>query len=188
MTDPTYFDELYDRNADPWGLASEPYEQRKHALTTAVLPRPRYRRAFEPGCAIGVLTGRLAERCDELLAWDGAAAAVRQARERVQHPHVHIEQHRVPQRWPGGRFDLVVVSELLYFLAPDDRQDLYARARNGLEPSGHLVAVHWRHPFAEAPSTGDEAHAELAAARGLRQVVEHVERDFLLGVWERAHG
>ena len=60
----------------PWGFADRWYEQRKYALTVASLPRPRYRRAFEIGCSVGVLTALLGERCGELLAVDVAAAAV----------------------------------------------------------------------------------------------------------------
>ena len=55
---PSYFDDMYAANRDPWSLASRWYEQRKYAVTLACLTRPRYRRAFEPGCSIGVLTER----------------------------------------------------------------------------------------------------------------------------------
>ncbi len=186
MTHATYFDELYAHTGDPWGLSSEPYEARKYALTLAALPRERYRRVFEPGCAIGVLTALLARRCDELLAWDGAAAALEQARPRVGDlDHVTLAQARVPGDWPAGRFDLIVVSELLYFLDAEARAVLLHRALSSLEPGGHLIAVHWRHGFDEASGTGDQAHAELADARGLQRLVTHTERDFLLGVWER---
>ncbi|MBA2740176.1 MAG: methyltransferase domain-containing protein [Nocardioidaceae bacterium] len=187
MTDAGYFDDLYGRTADPWGLATEPYEARKYALTLASLPRERYRRVFEPGCAIGVLTRLLARRCDEVLAWDGAAAALALARARLADlEHVTLEQARVPMRWPGGGFDLLVVSELLYFLDAGERTAFHDRALGSLEPGGHLIAVHWRHGFDEASSDGDAAHAELAALDGLSPLVDHVEPDFLLGLWERA--
>lgn len=188
MTDATYFDDLYAHADDPWGLATEAYEARKYALTLAALPRARYRRGFEPGCAIGVLTSALAARCEALVSWDGAAAAVQHATERVRAGHVRIEQRRVPGEWPDGSFDLVVVSELLYFLDADERIRLYERVRASLEPGGHLVAVHWRHAFDAASGTGDEAHAELATTPGWGRLVEHIEADFLLGVWERQGG
>lgn len=186
MTAPSYFDELYARTDDPWGLATAAYEARKYALTMAVLPHRRYRRAFEPGCAIGVLTGLLASRCAALLAWDGASRALEQARQRVREPHVTFEQAHVPGEWPPGRFDLVVCSELLYFLDADDRAAFRARCLESLEPDGHLIAVHWRHAFAEASGDGDAAHAELAGTAGLQRVVHHVEPDFRLDVWQRA--
>ena len=65
-----YFDELCRRSDDPWRLREGWYERRKRSLTLALLPRPRYRNAFEPGCANGELTAELATRCDALLAAD----------------------------------------------------------------------------------------------------------------------
>lgn len=185
MTEPAYFDDLYAHADDPWGLASSQYEARKYALTVAALPRRRYRRVFEPGCAIGVLTSLLASRCDELLAWDVAPRALEQASRRVRAPHVCFALQRVPGDWPQGSFDMIVVSELLYFLSAPDRAGVRDRALASLEPGGHLVAVHWRHAFAEAVIDGDQAHDELAAASDLRRVVHHVESDFRLDVWRR---
>ena len=51
-----YFDRMYSESVDPWQLQSRWYEQRKYAITLALLPYARYRHAFEPGCSIGVLT------------------------------------------------------------------------------------------------------------------------------------
>ena len=188
MTDSGYFDDLYARTDDPWDLATSGYERRKYALTIAALPAGHYRRAFEPGCAIGVLTAQLVQRCDALLAWDGVPRALEQARQRVVDPRVRFELARVPSQWPPGRFDLVLCSELLYFLAAGDRTTFRDRAVQSLDPGGHLVAVHWRHAFAEAPSNGDEVHAELEATPGLERLVHHVERDFRLDVWRRVGG
>ena len=80
----SYFDGMYARSADPWGFTSRWYERRKYAISLAMLPRERYRRGFEPGCSIGVLTQQLAGRCDRLLACDVAAAAVTTATRRLQ--------------------------------------------------------------------------------------------------------
>ncbi len=44
-----YFTELYRAADDPWRLGGSWYEERKRALTTAALPRARFRSAFEPG-------------------------------------------------------------------------------------------------------------------------------------------
>ena len=49
------------------------YEQRKYAITMALLPYRRYRHAFEPGCSVGVLTEQLASRCDRVTSTDVAA-------------------------------------------------------------------------------------------------------------------
>lgn len=181
-----YFDAMYAANPDPWGLSHRWYEQRKYALTVAALPRQRYRSAFEPGCSVGVLTEQLAGRCDRLLAVDVAAGAVQAARARLAgRPQVVVEQRAIPAGWPAGRFDLVVLSEVGYYLDPPDLGRLVRAATAALEPGGDLVAVHWRHPVADYPLTGDTVHAELAASPGLECTCRHVEADFLLEVYAR---
>jgi predicted TPR repeat methyltransferase len=186
VTEPGYFEQLYADSADPWQLAEREYEQRKYDLTLAALPRRRYARAFEPGCSIGVLTRQLADRCDELLATDPVEIPLARARETVDVEHVTFERGRVPDDWPEGTFDLVVLSELLYYLSASERLEVRAAAVASLAPQGHLVLVHWRHPFEVATCTGDVAHAEMRVGDDLVAVVEHVETDFRLDVLTHA--
>jgi 2-polyprenyl-3-methyl-5-hydroxy-6-metoxy-1,4-benzoquinol methylase len=185
VTDPGYFEQLYADSDDPWQLAERHYEQRKYDLTLAALPRLRYGRAFEPGCSIGVLTRLLAGRCDELVATDPVSRALETAQSTVEAPHVAFSRGRVPDDWPDGSFDLIVLSELLYYLSAAERLEVRAAAVRSLAPHGHLVLVHWRHSFEVATCRGDEAHAEM---RGddLVAVVEHVETDFRLDVLAHA--
>src|SRR5271165_31604 len=95
-----YFDAMYQAAADPWGFEDRWYEQRKYAISLALLPAARYRRALEPGCSIGVLTRMLAGRCDEVLSCDVAAAAAQAAARRTEGlPHIRVEQRDIPGRW-----------------------------------------------------------------------------------------
>lgn len=181
-----YFEQMYAGSADPWSLASRWYEQRKYALTVAALPRPTYRRGFEPGCSVGVLTELLAGRCDELLSADRAASAVATTRERVaRFPHVQVEQRELPEQWPAGTFDLVVLSEVAYYLDADACERLIDASVEALEPGGDLVAVHWRPAVAEHSLTGDAVHEAIARRAGLARLCRHVEDDFLLEVFAR---
>lgn len=186
MTSSEYFEGLYAASSDPWQLAERAYERRKHTLTVASLPRERYDHGFEPGCSIGALTQLLAARCDVLLATDPVAAPLDRARSRVSSLHVTFEQQSVPDDWPDGPLDLVVLSELLYYLSASERVQVLAHVMDTLAPDGHLVLVHWRHPFEAATCTGDEAHDEIVACEGLVPVVEHLEPDFRLEVLARS--
>ncbi|MEA3086939.1 MAG: hypothetical protein QOC89_4636 [Paraburkholderia sp.] len=183
-----YFDELYKSSDDPWNLREGWYERRKRSLTLALLPRPRYRNAFEPGCANGELTAELATRCDALLAADLHETAVRLARERVAGmPQVRVEQRTVPLQWPvdAGPFDLIVISEFAYYLDSADLETLAARIAASLTTDGTLLACHWRRPFAEALESADTAHALFDARCGLSRLAHHDEADLLIDVWSR---
>lgn len=184
-----YFDEMYAASADPWGFTTRWYEIRKYAISLAMLPAERYRDAFEPGCSIGVLTAHLAARCDRVLACDGSAAAVRSATDRTAALRNVRVQHRViPRDWPPGEFDLIVLSELLYYFAAEDLGRVLGHTVTALRPGGTLLAVHWRHPVEDYPRSGDDVHQALAVQPGLARLAEHREPDFLAEVYQRAAG
>lgn len=182
--DRAYFERLYAGGDDPWGLGERFYEQRKRAITLAALPRARFARAFEPGCALGLHTVELARRCGEVVAWDLADAAVDRTRQRLAAAGVdaQVETGAIPQQWPEGTFDLIVLSEVGYFIA--DLDLLAHRIDASLTADGVLVACHWRHPGVENPNTTDAVHAAVGA--GLALIVDHREDDFLLQVWSRS--
>jgi hypothetical protein len=176
-----YFARMYAGSDDPWGFRTRWYEVRKRAVTLAALDRPRYRRGFEPGCSVGVLTAGLAERCDALLASDVDPTAVDAARSAVAaYPHVVVERRSVPDEWPGGRFDLVVVSEVGYYLDAQALGGLVERVTASLEPGGAVLLCHWRHPVADYPLTGDAVHAAFRQDGALTAAVRHEEEDFVL--------
>ncbi|MFC0712940.1 PIG-L family deacetylase [Cellulomonas biazotea] len=179
-----FFDATYARHDDPWGFEDRWYEERKRDLTLAALPDARFGRVLEVGCSIGVLTARLADRCDDLLALDVAPAAVDRARERLAGaPHVRVEVGDVSAAVPDGPWDLVVLSEVGYYLSRADLHRTATRLRERLAPGGAVVAVHWRHPVAAYPLGGDDVHRVLARALDLPRLVRHEEADLLLDVW-----
>ncbi len=187
--EPDYFRGVYDGSPDPYGLADRWYEARKYALSVALLPRERYRAGFEPGCSVGVLTRKLATRCDQLLACDAVPDAVAAARARTAGlPGVQVEQRVVPRQWPSAAFDLIVFSELLYYFGEDDLGQLLKLATGSLRPGGHLLAVHWRHPAPDHPRTGDEVHRVLADNPGLARLARYRDPDFTAEVYTHADG
>jgi cyclopropane fatty-acyl-phospholipid synthase-like methyltransferase len=181
-----YFARMYAGSDDPWGFRSRWYEQRKRDVTMAALTRPRYRRAFEPGCSIGVLTVALALRCDELVASDLDETALATASAALADAgHVRVGPLAVPHEWPDGEFDLVVISELGYYFASAGLDLLLDRAVASLAPGGTLLACHWRHPVADYPASGDAVHERLLARRDLKRAVAHLEEDFRLDLMTR---
>lgn len=154
---PAYFETLYAADPDPWAFATSDYERRKYDATIDALSHRRYANALEVGCSIGVLTERLAARCDELLAVDASGLALAQARARCAAlGHVQVERRVLPAEWPAGAYDLIVLSEVLYYW---DRSDLARTAGlvgRDLVPGGEVMLVHWTGPT-DYPLSGDEA-------------------------------
>jgi Nodulation protein S (NodS) len=180
-----YFEDIYRSAPDPWQFETSWYEQRKYALTLAALPERHYRSAFEPGCSIGVLSSLLANRCDQLLATDVVPDVVRRARRRCrQLPWVRIEHLAIPEEWPTGPFDLVVLSEIGYYFDRPTLDDIVSRLLATVTTSATLIAVHWR-GATNYPLRGDEVHDHLDHRPELERMVHHVEPKFRLDTWIR---
>lgn len=179
-----YFDAFYGDVEDPWGFENRWYEKRKRAILLASLPRERFESGFEPGCANGTLTVELAQRCTTLLATDVTDKPVERATRRLAgRPGVTVRAGRVPDEWPDGTFDLIVISEIGYYCSPDDLAVLVDQATAALTPDGVLAVCHWRHPVADYPLGGDQVHAAFRGQSGLQAVATHEEPDFLLDVF-----
>lgn len=181
----SHFDELFARSDDPWNYRTSWYEQRKRDVLLAALPRPHFHSVYEPGCANGELSAALASRCESLLASDGSERAVRLARTRLRScSNVAVEQAVLPSDWPARRrFDLVVLSEISYYLDDAALRATINNCRSTLADDWTLVACHWRHIEADFHRSGDEVHRLIAAQLAVPSLVQHRERNFVLDVW-----
>ena len=139
----THLAALYASAADPWNTHTSPYEQGKFAQTAASLPRARYRCGLEVGCGAGALTAHLAPRCDHLIAMDCTADALVTARARTIFPHVDFIQGAAPADWPAQRPDVVILSEVLYFLSDDESAGLAVRIKEDCAPDCDIILVNW---------------------------------------------
>jgi SAM-dependent methyltransferase len=176
---------MYEAKDDPWDLATKWHDRRKNAVTVASLPREHYRRCYEPGASVGLLTALLAPRCDEILAVDSIASAVEQARAVVKDfPSVRVEEATLPADLPEGTFDLMVVGDLLYYLSAADLTRLLDGLMERLEPGGDFVSVHFR-DRESGNYDGFNAHLALTARPELEPVVHHDDEWFVLDVLRR---
>jgi hypothetical protein len=185
--DARYFADMYATDPDPWGFETRWYEQRKYALTLAGLPKPRYRSAFEPGCSFGVLSEMLAPRCDSLICFELVPEVAARARARLEScEHVKVHALAIPEAWPRDTLDLVVLSEVAYYLDELGIDDVAAAISRTLEPGGHVVAVHYRGKT-NYPLSGGDAHKALARHLGsfTTTVATWLEPSFQIDVFER---
>ncbi len=168
--DAAHFERIYAGSPDPWNFSGSAYEAEKYAATMAALGQRRFAVGFEAGCSIGVLTQRLAGCCDRLLAADIVPQALQAARLRCAAlPHVTFAALQIPQDWPAQKFDLIVLSEILYFLDPADISRVAAHAVHSLSPGGTVLLVNYTAPT-DDPCSGEQAAALfIEATAGMLQ-------------------
>lgn len=153
--DRSHFEGIFSTEPDPWKCSS-PYKQTKYEDTLAMFPRTPVERALELGCAEGHFTVQLASRVGELIAADISQIALDRATERcadcvnVNFVRLDFIKDKLP-----GRFDLIVCSEVLYYV--DTKEVLVDVARKlavALKLGGHLLLAHPNLVVDEPDKTG----------------------------------
>jgi SAM-dependent methyltransferase len=187
--DAAYFEGLYEA-IDPWGFAELGYEAEKYRRTLDLCGPGPFRSALEMGCSEGVFTEMLAPRCRSLRAVDISPTAVGRARRRLERfPWVRVDIATLPAWNPDGQFDLIVASDVLYYLSPRNLAAALSLIGRSLAPGGRFVALHYALPFGRG-RTGATVHDELAAGLSIPRI--HTElrefgvgRPYRIDVWQR---
>lgn len=157
------FERLYQESPDPWGYCTSSYEQDKYTATFAALPKQSHGLCLEVGCSIGVFTGQLAARCEHLVAIDFSLSALELARQNLQGvTNVDLLRASFPEETPPGSWDLIVCSEVLYYLQPDALEEAIGWTKAQLAYGASVLAVSWRGAGGDEPTTGDRVHDRLS--------------------------
>jgi hypothetical protein len=162
---PDYFDRMYATDPDPWGYTTSRYELRKYAATLSALPRARFGSVFEMGCSIGVLTRMLASRCRFLLGVDASGDSP--SKRPIPVPryacHPSSTNARLPREWPNQTFDLILLSEVLYFQSWSGGRTTARKTSRHPRANGVVVLVNW------LGETGTARSGEIAAKQFIQQ-------------------
>lgn len=189
MTDPELLAEYQRRflvDHDPWAFETSDYERQKRRATIHACGAATGRRVLELGAANGVLAAELAALATDLVAVEGVPAAAHLAEARLaSHPGARVVTGLIPDAVPAGPYDLVVASEILYYLQAGAYTQTLAALPRWLATGGRLIAVHWRTPGPERPRSAAAVHADLEAHSALRLVERRDHPDYLLSVLER---
>lgn len=186
--DSEYFKKVYDANDDPWDFETSDYEANKYKATLNALPDEKYQRALEIGCSIGVFTKLLAKRCDNLVATDVSQKALDKAIERCKNlENIHFIKAKFPQELPQEKFSLIIVSEVAYYLSPEDWKLAMNKLFNITKENGNIVLCHWLPEVHDYPQTGDEVHESFAKLMTgkMKNVFNKREENYRIDVWEK---
>ncbi len=181
------FEALYQRSEDPWRFATSPYEAEKYRDTIAALGGERARSGLEMGCSIGVLTRSLAPLCDHLVATELSPTGLERARRRcADMTHIQFVLARGVTDGLDRPFDLIVLSEVVYYWDDHDLALVGAAIDQWLEPLGRVLLVHWLGET-DYPKSADDAVAGLYARMPYLKILRQARREaYRLDLWRRA--
>jgi cyclopropane fatty-acyl-phospholipid synthase-like methyltransferase len=171
-----FFEAKYQAKADPWDFSHSAYELGRYDAIIGAISLQRYRRGFEPGCSIGVLTERLAGLCDAVDAIDFSPTASSQAQERCAHlPNVTVRCAALPDGIPADNFDLLVLSEIGYYFTTQVWRRISSALIDSISSGATVLAAHWLGSSQDHCISGDEVHEILLA--DIRLCLEYSERN-----------
>ena len=181
-----YFDAMYQASDDPWNFTASAYEHEKYQHTINSLGDKEYQHGLEIGCSIGVLTARLSTKCRSILGVDISEQPIAAAKERLrEYKGVEFAVLQIPQQYPSGRFDLIVVSEIAYYLSNEDLQLTKELIFDSLTEGGTLCLVHWRSQIKGCAFNGDEVNEYFLQEPSAFQIYQHINEQYRIDVIEK---
>lgn len=186
--DSDYFKEVYAANEDPWDFETSEYEAEKYSATIAALPKDFYENALEIGCSIGVLTKMLSEKCGHLLSTDVSEVAIRKSKERCKNlANVTFKRQSFADGLPEDLYDLIMISEVAYYLSPEDWEVAAQRLFGKLQDKGNIFLIHWLPEVHDYPQSGDEVHESfrMLMEDKMKNVFNSRAENYRIDVWEK---
>ncbi len=171
--DPAGFERKFQEDDDPWDYRTSRFEAFKRGVLLAACGASCHGRGLELACANGETTLRLAPHCLRLTAVDSSATALAAARQRLgDRPGVELRQAVLPDGFPRGPFDLIVASEIVYYLPAPDLEILLDGLERALAPGGRAVLLHHLRAFDDAAQ--HPARAQATARKRLERSMARV--------------
>ena len=134
----------------------------------------------------------MTERCARVTATDVVPAALQRAQQRLddigRRDQVAFLQQSLDEPWPPGPFDLMVLSEVGYYLAPEALRCTLDRECPRLVDGATVVAAHWRHRVADYLMAGDRVNEIVAETAGLHSLASYRDADVAIDVFDTADG
>lgn len=88
---------------------------------------------------------------------------------------------------PNDHYDLIMVSEVAYYLSSEDWEAVSGKLYDILKSNGQIVLVHWLPEVHDYPQTGDEVHQsfERSVEGKMNNIFRSRAECYRIDVWER---
>ncbi len=187
------FNQLYRSMRDPWGATSQRYryQKQKYQGLLSILPNREYDNVLDVGCGLGALARWLTPHARQILGIDISDEAITEARRmsrgltNVRYLQADIYDFQAQ----GQVFDLIVLADVLYYLAPLDEctlKLLIEKIARLLSPGGLLLLTnHYFFKIDRASRTTSLLHDFFCRSPWLIRVAEYARAFYLATLMER---
>mgnify|MGYP000846291725 FL=1 len=179
-----HFENLYRQKQDPWNYEHSHFEREKYLKTLQAIPEEA-ETIWEIGCGEGVFTQLLLEKGKRVRGVDISPTALSRARERLKDfgDRVHLQKLDIVREDIEGTFDLILASEILYYLGGKDvLQPLEEKFFRHLRPFGYLLLCHFYPSGKIIHNLYQENHRFYKV---FEEVTYHPNRDYIITLLKR---
>jgi len=181
-----YFDAMYAASQDPWNFTASAYEQEKYQHTIKALAGKQFKQGIEIGCSIGILTELLSRHCEVIMGVDISEQPIAIAKERLKNREgISFDVLQIPQQYPDQKYDLIVVSEVAYYMSKEDLTLTKELISDSLVAGGTLCLVHWRPQIEGCVFDGDEVNEYFLNDPAFHQTYQFINEQYRIDVIEK---
>jgi 2-polyprenyl-3-methyl-5-hydroxy-6-metoxy-1,4-benzoquinol methylase len=164
-----YYFELKYLRGNPYPVEIDPQEIEKFDRAFNCIKGRQYSSILEIGCGEGYFLEMYLLLSDRILATDISKLALKKAKERVgDKKNIEFRQFDIVRNNLDERFDLVICSEVLYYLTLDQLKSIIPKVFGYMKEDSNLLSIHAR-------SLGDDASGVPYKAFGARTIHQFLE-------------
>jgi 2-polyprenyl-3-methyl-5-hydroxy-6-metoxy-1,4-benzoquinol methylase len=179
-----HFEELYQKKNDPWNYENYEFEKEKYQKTLEAIPSD-VQTIWEIGCSEGLFTKLLLSKGKEVFGVDISETALLRAKDRLKDygSKIHLQKLDITREDIEGTFDLILASEILYYLGGKNvllplEEKFYRHLRGG----GYLLLCHF---YPSGKIIHDIFRENNRFQEVFEEVTHHPHRDYIITLLKR---
>jgi len=179
-----HFEGLYRKKPDPWNYENYEFEKEKYLKTFQAIP-DEVETVWEIGSSEGLFTQYLLESGKRVLGVDISATALERAQERLKDygDRIRLQRLDITKEDIDGTFDLILASEILYYLGGKNilllLEDKFYRH---LRPGGYFLLCHF---YPSGKIIHDIYREKGRFQEVFEDVTHHPHRDYIITLLKR---
>lgn len=136
------YDLAYRLRNDLFEIEGSEYEQHKLNRLIGVIRQRRYKTVLDVGCGIGILAEKISPFCQQIIGIDFSPKAISLAEKRCKNlENVSFLERDIRTFDFQGDYDLVIFSEVLYYLEDRFIERIVHRLKKNLPDSARIIIV-----------------------------------------------